>query len=82
FFIHSKDEVEEAVRKGLEVDEFVMIEKYIPGGEYTSFILNGEAKKAFSIPKACSVPVSLGNKLWLLTTKNPTDSKKSEPDRA
>lgn len=49
FFIHSKDEVEEAVRKGLEVDEFVMIEKYIPGGEYTSFILNGEVFPTISI---------------------------------
>ncbi|AUA35968.1 peptidase, S9 family [Clostridioides difficile] len=49
---------------------------------YTISIEGGEAKEAFSIPKACSVPVSLGNKLWLLTTKNPTDSKKSEPDRA
>lgn len=49
FFIHSKDEVEKAVRKGLEVDEFVMIEKYIPGGEYTSFILNGEVFPTISI---------------------------------
>ncbi|EGT5281236.1 ATP-grasp domain-containing protein, partial [Clostridioides difficile] len=49
FFIHSKDEVGEAVRKGLEVDEFVMIEKYIPGGEYTSFILNGEVFPTISI---------------------------------
>lgn len=42
FFIYFKDEVEEVVRKGLEVDEFVMIEKYILGGEYILFILNGE----------------------------------------
>ena len=42
FFINSKDEVLNAVQKGFEVDECVMIEKYIPGGEYTSFVLNGE----------------------------------------
>lgn len=42
FKIDKKEDVFEAVRKGLEVDEIVMIEKYIPGDEYTSFILNGE----------------------------------------
>ncbi|WP_227865264.1 MULTISPECIES: hypothetical protein [unclassified Clostridioides] len=49
---------------------------------YTISIQGGEAKRAFSIPKACGLPVSLGNKLWLLMTKNPKDAKKSEPDRA
>ncbi|MGL5752984.1 MAG: D-alanine--D-alanine ligase, partial [Paraclostridium sp.] len=42
FLVHSKEDVLNAVQKGLEVDECVMIEKYIKGGEYTSFILNGE----------------------------------------
>lgn len=49
FFVHSKEEVLNAVAKGLEVDEFVMIEKYIKGGEYTSFILNGEVFPTISI---------------------------------
>ena len=49
FFIHSRDEVLNAVKKGLEVDESVMIEKYIPGGEYTSFILDGEVFPTVSI---------------------------------
>ena len=49
FFVHSKDEVLNAVQKGLEVDEYVMIEKYIPGGEYTSFVLNGEVFPTISI---------------------------------
>ncbi|MGL5693456.1 MAG: D-alanine--D-alanine ligase [Peptostreptococcaceae bacterium] len=42
FCIHKKEDVKEAVRKVLEVDEYAMIEKYIPGGEYTSFVLNGD----------------------------------------
>lgn len=49
FFIHSKDEVLNAVKYGLEVDTSVMIEKYIPGGEYTSFVLNGEVFPTLSI---------------------------------
>lgn len=49
FFIHSKDEVLNAVKCGLEVDTSVMIEKYIPGGEYTSFVLNGEVFPTLSI---------------------------------
>ena len=49
FFVHSKDEVLNAVQKGLEVDECVMIEKFIPGGEYTSFVLNGEVFPTISI---------------------------------
>lgn len=49
FFIHSKNEVLNAVKCGLEVDTSVMIEKYIPGGEYTSFVLNGEVFPTLSI---------------------------------
>lgn len=49
FFIKQKDDVENAVREGLIVDEFVMIEKYIPGGEFTSFVLNGEVFPTISI---------------------------------
>ena len=49
FFIKQKDDVENAVREGLKVDEFVMIEKYIPGGEFTSFVLNGEVFPTISI---------------------------------
>lgn len=49
FLIKSKEDVHEAVRKGLEVDDCVMIEKYIKGGEYTSFILNGEVFPTISI---------------------------------
>ncbi|MEG2788520.1 MAG: D-alanine--D-alanine ligase [Romboutsia sp.] len=49
FLIKSKDEVYEAVKKGLEVDDCVMIEKYIKGGEYTSFILNGDVFPTISI---------------------------------
>ncbi|MGL6104737.1 D-alanine--D-alanine ligase [Romboutsia sp.] len=49
FFVHSKEEVLNAVQEGLLVDEFVMIEKYIPGGEYTSFVLNGEVFPTISI---------------------------------
>lgn len=42
FKIDKKEDVLEAVKKGLEVDDTVIIEKYVPGDEYTSFILNGE----------------------------------------
>ncbi len=49
FLVKSKDEVLNAVKKGLEVDDCVMIEKYIKGGEYTSFILNGEVFPTISI---------------------------------
>ncbi|MEF9992740.1 MAG: D-alanine--D-alanine ligase [Romboutsia sp.] len=49
FFVHSKEEVLNAVTKGLEFDECVMIEKYIKGVEYTSFILNGEVFPTISI---------------------------------
>ncbi|MGL5312687.1 MAG: ATP-grasp domain-containing protein, partial [Peptostreptococcaceae bacterium] len=37
------------VEEGLKVDEFVMLEKYIPGGEFTSFVLNGEVFPTVSI---------------------------------
>ncbi|MDZ4910817.1 D-alanine--D-alanine ligase, partial [Clostridium perfringens] len=30
------------VKAGLEVDNVVMIEQYLPGDEYTSFVLDGE----------------------------------------
>lgn len=49
FLVKSKEEVLNAVQKGLEVDDCVMIEKYIKGGEYTSFILNGEVFPTISI---------------------------------
>ncbi|GAA0106320.1 D-alanine--D-alanine ligase [Paraclostridium sordellii] len=49
FLVKTKEDVYEAVKKGLEVDECVMIEKYIKGGEYTSFILNGEVFPTISI---------------------------------
>lgn len=42
FFVKNKEDVENAVREGLKYDEIVMIEKYIRGVEYTSFVLNGE----------------------------------------
>lgn len=49
FFVKSKDEVKNAVEKVLEFDEYAMIEKYIPGGEYTSFVLNGKVFPTISI---------------------------------
>ncbi|SFE62980.1 D-alanine--D-alanine ligase [Peptostreptococcus sp. D1] len=42
FFVKNKEDVENAVREGLKYDEIVMIEKYVKGIEYTSFVLNGE----------------------------------------
>lgn len=42
FFIKDKKDVENAVREGLKYDEIVLIEKYVKGVEYTSFILNGQ----------------------------------------
>ena len=42
FLINNECEVECAVKKVLEYDDEVMIEKYIEGTEITSFILNGE----------------------------------------
>lgn len=49
FLIYSKEEVKNAVSEVLKVDEFAIIEKYIPGGEYTSFVLNGEVFPTISI---------------------------------
>ena len=42
FFVKNKEDVENAVREGLKYDEIIMIEKYVKGVEYTSFVLNGE----------------------------------------
>lgn len=42
FFVKNNEDVENAVREGLKYDEIVMIEKYVKGVEYTSFVLNGE----------------------------------------
>ena len=49
FMIKEKEGIEDAVRQGLEVDEEVMIEQYLPGEEYTSFILDGEVFPTISI---------------------------------
>lgn len=49
FCVRSKEEVKNAVKKVLEVDEYAIIEKYISGGEYTSFVLNGEVYPTISI---------------------------------
>lgn len=42
FCVRSKAEVKDAIKKVLEVDEYAIIEKYISGKEYTSFVLNKE----------------------------------------
>ncbi|MCC3867081.1 D-alanine--D-alanine ligase [Terrisporobacter mayombei] len=42
FKVERKEDVEAAVKAGLEVDNVVMIEQYLPGDEYTSFVLDGE----------------------------------------
>ena len=42
FKVERKEDVEAAVKAGLEVDYVVMIEQYLPGDEYTSFVLDGE----------------------------------------
>lgn len=49
FLIKDKSEVYDAVKKVLEHDKEAMIEKYIKGEEYTSFILNGEVFPTISI---------------------------------
>lgn len=49
FFIKNKEDVENAVREGLKYDDIVMIEKYVKGVEYTSFILNGEVYPTIKI---------------------------------
>lgn len=42
FKVKKKEDVIPAVKKALEVDDCVMIEKYIQGVEHTSFVLDGE----------------------------------------
>ena len=42
FKVDKKEDVKEAVKKGLEVDDTVMIEGFLPGDEFSSFVLNGE----------------------------------------
>lgn len=42
FKVDKEEDVQAAVKAGLEVDDVVMIEQYLPGDEYTSFILDGE----------------------------------------
>ena len=49
FFVRSKDEVKNAVEKVLEIDSYAIIEKYISGEEYTSFVLNGDVYPTISI---------------------------------
>lgn len=49
FKIDKKEDVYEAVKKGLEVDDIVIIESFLPGGEYTSFVLNGEVYPTIKI---------------------------------
>lgn len=49
FMIKEKEGIENAVIEGLKVDTEVMIEQYLPGEEYTSFILNGEVFPTISI---------------------------------
>lgn len=49
FMIKDKSEVENAVKTVLKYDKEAMIESYIKGDEYTSFILNGEVFPTISI---------------------------------
>lgn len=49
FKVECREDVEDAVRAGLEVDDIVMIEAYLPGEEYTSFILDGEVYPTIKI---------------------------------
>lgn len=42
FLIKKKEDVQHAVAEGLKYDDTVMIESYVKGTEYTSFILDGE----------------------------------------
>ncbi len=49
FCIKNREEIKYAVEKVLEVYEYAIIEEYIPGGEYTSFVLNGEVYPTISI---------------------------------
>ncbi|WP_343101434.1 D-alanine--D-alanine ligase [Romboutsia sp. MSSM.1001216sp_RTP31141st1_G3_RTP31141_220114] len=49
FLIKDKSEIYDAVKEVLKYDKEAMIEKYIKGEEYTSFILNGEVFPTISI---------------------------------
>lgn len=49
FLINEKSDVENAVKEVLKYDKEAMIEGYIKGEEYTSFILNGEVFPTVSI---------------------------------
>ncbi len=49
FKVEKKEDVYEAVKAGLEVDDIVMIEQYLPGDEYTSFVLDGEVYPTIKI---------------------------------
>ncbi len=67
FLIENKEEVYEAVRQGLLYDKEVMIEKYIKGEEYTSFVLNG-----YVFP---TVSIKTDNKFFDYEAKYSTDGK-------
>lgn len=49
FKVDKKEDVYEAVKKGLEVDDTVMIEGFLPGDEYSSFVLKGEVYPTIKI---------------------------------
>lgn len=49
---------------------------------YTISVKGGEAQKKFTIPKVCGLPNPLGNGKWLITTKNATDPKETQENRA
>ncbi len=49
FLVKNEESLCEKVREVLRYDEEVMIEKYIQGDEYTSFILNGEVYPTVAI---------------------------------
>lgn len=52
FKVERKEDVESAIKAGLEVDDVVMIEQYLPGEEYTSFVLDGEIYPTIKISTA------------------------------
>lgn len=49
FFVKKKEDVENAVREGLKYDDIIMIEKYVKGIEYTSFVLDGDVYPTIKI---------------------------------
>ena len=49
FMVKDKSEVENAVKTVLQYDKEAMIESYVKGEEYTSFVLNGEVFPTISI---------------------------------